>query len=461
MADEHLASANNRIEDTRQWILSLSRLNDRKQGAHMIADLVLRHAPSLAPLAAEQIQRVLLDCPERRAALAKLNSAQQATSSTLFSHIRLTPVEEQAEAFTLLVDPELYRVWIALGYGIQFTLWAVAREISKRHGGAGWVEITELVDTLKEQGIVVKPYTIKRHWIRNGVGLFWRQHQGRLYLFGYQELCKRAVDAAFAAGLPDLVSTNPPGAKFMVIPLGTKPIEFYAYALAAWHNSRGNHTQNISRVVLEALWNVSKKTLITWEKEIGIDVTKCYAVYTDTQYLPAKHAYPTLHVVGTPEGGTDIEVRATARHSNIYHAPTMKEHQHKRTPREARRIARLAIDDRTHDGIRNGIYGQPEAQADGVAILPTKRRNFYANDGDLPGAFKRLVRHTRQHDEQAPHFVAVEYNGRRDRWTFEQSSDGIQRTKHGDRLPRRLEDFYFAQNGGRGAYVAAWRGITL
>lgn len=440
-------------------LITLRAINDPKTRVRQIA-LCAKHAlhdEGVISLARKEIERALpRDCAERRAAFAELSQPKPA----FFPAPAL--IEDRTEAFRLLADPELMRVFIALGYGIPVILWAAAQTLNRRDGGAGWVKIDELISALKEEGVRVKERTIRRHWLDKGKGIFWRQVNMRLYLVGYHKLCENAVRFAYDAGKNELVSTNPPGARFVEIPLGKTLVECYGHTLAAWHNSRGERTQNISRFVLERLWGTTRKTLLKWEKAARIEVSKCYALYFDDEHIPVKHAYPTLHRVRQLDGAVKFEVRATARHSNIYHAPVMKERQHKRTPREARRKSRRTLELLTLSGIRTGIYGQPEAKfADGGAIRPTKRRNFHANDGDRLAAFKRLHRHVRNHDEIAAHYVPVSHDEKRDIWWFEQSSDGIHRSAPNDRVPRIHEDAYFAQQGGRGSYVAAWREMAI
>jgi hypothetical protein len=264
---------------------------------------------------------------------------------------------------------------------------------------------------------------------------------------------------------------------------------WYGKPLAAWHNRRADHTTVISRFTLCTLWGVTKKTLIGWEQAAGIEAGTCFAVYTDDDCIPYQHAFPILVSEAMADGGTAAVVRAMARHSNLYHAPSMSEQQHRRVPREARRAARRALEELTQDGTPNGICGRPtgsrvrnELATVGVGFGPTGRRNFYANDGNLGRAFKRLRAHLKRHDEDrkadgspAPHYVALGYveflrnsieaaeqlhRKRQKHWLFEQSSVGYQQTSMGSRAPRRIENFYFAAQGGRCIYTAAWRSFA-
>lgn len=189
--------------------------------------------------------------------------------------------------------------------------------------------------------------------------------------------------------------------------------------------------------------------------------------YADEACVPYKHAFPILVSEETADGGTTAVVRVMARHSNLYHAPRMSEQQHRRVPREARRAARRALEELTQDGTPNGICGRPTDKTVGVGFGPTGRRNFYANDGNLSRAFKRLRAHLKRHEEDrkadgspAPHYVALGYRKRQKHWLFEQSSSGYQQTRMSSRAPRRIENFYFAAQGGRCVYTTAWRSFV-
>jgi hypothetical protein len=535
-----LEPADNRTALVRQTVEGLLTLHDPKVAAQMIADIVTRYAPSLASWAGEGICRRLMDCPERRAALAKLGNALP-DKPGLFDHIRVVEPPAEGVEPTVLVDTELMRILVALGYGIQTLVYAVARQMTAGRDGSGRVRIADLVSQLKALGAAATARTIQRHWLAKGEGILWRISGEWLYLTGYQKLCVRAVEMAVEAGRVELVTTNPPGSKFIAVPMtsppdsnpsptpmtsppdplsmygegerqtppltpnpsptqagrGEKPRNsmrqegdsptaarmgsvrltpklWYGKLLAAWHNSRADHTTVISRFTLCTLWDVSKKTLIGWEKAAGIEAGKCYAVYTDEACIPYKHAFPILVSEETADGGTTAVVRAMARHSNLYHAPRMSERQHRRVPREARRAARRALEELTQDGTPNGMCGRPAAASSsrtqlsaGVGFGPTGRRNFYANDGNLSRAFKRLQAHLKRHDEDrkadgspAAHYVALGYRKRQKHWLFEQSSDGYQQTGMNSRVPRKIENFYFAAQGGRCVYTAAWRSFA-
>jgi hypothetical protein len=125
------------------------------------------------------------------------------------------------------------------------------------------------------------------------------------------------------------------------------------------------------------------------------------------------------------------------------------------------------LEELTQDGTPNGICGCPVVNATGVGFGPTGRRNFYANDGNLGKAFKRLGLHLKRHDEDrkadgnpAPHYVALGYQKRQKHWLFEQNSSGYQQTGMNSRAPRKIENGYFAAQGGRWVYTAAWRSFA-
>ena len=264
--------------------------------------------------------------------------------------------------------PELLREMIALGYGRQALVYAALHEMTR--GGSGLVDESALV-ALVALAVGVQERTVQRHYIPSGDGKFWRRGKGKVGVIAPEKVVKTITEMSVAAGRADVIETNPPGSKFIEIPLGSSIEQWFGKVLTAWHNSHADHTTNISRFTLKRLFGVTTKTLIRWEKVAEIQVEACYVGYTDFDHLPARHAYPTAH--RTKSG---IEMRAMARHSNVYHAPSMKERQHNKTPRRMRRAARLVIEVSTHVRTPDRICGlYPETGE--VGFRRTGRKNFY------------------------------------------------------------------------------------
>lgn len=254
--------------------------------------------------------------------------------------------------------------------------------------------------------------------------------------------------------------------QFVAVPYGGNLKRWRAWLYAGWLNSREGKTANISRYTLTHLFGVTKATLIGWERIAHIEIHTSYAHYTDSRYLPGDYAFPV--VLSDGRGG--MHVSAMARTSNRYEAPSMCQRQHRRLPRMANRAARshfqsIAVSSTNHP---SRIIGQPNADqsADGggfKGFSRTGRRYFQtvnAHKGDpVVQSAKALRRHLVRHDEDAPHFAYVGRRGQRNPVTvYEQSIDGGLRA--GIRLPRRVEDAYFAANGGRSCWIVAWRKVA-
>lgn len=430
------------------------------------AQMVARSAPEFSELAARHIlHQARGDTADRRAALEALGFGGDRSNE--MTNPYTPPVEQQpvispdaasvAQAgneggvclddTAVWIDAELNRLMIALDYGLASRVYWTARRMNTN--GSGWVEIAALVAELsKLAGITER--TVLRHWLAKGEGVLWRidWKENRLYYFGYVRLAGELTRLAVERGLSHLVETNRAGTRFISVPSDGDLKRWYGNSLAAWHNSRAQHTQNISRYTLEHLWNTTKKTLITWEKAVGIEVSKCYAQYTDVEHIP-DHAYPT--VVNTP-GSQQKIVRFRARHSNMYSVPEMKERHHRTKPRKAYWRATSAFEG-TPD-----VVSTPSSNCGGVAdntgdagFSPTKRRNFFAPDGKPSyEGHKRLHKHLREHyDDQAAHFVRLGYHAGSRSYIFEQNSSGYQETQLFERVNRRAEDAFFAANGGR------------
>lgn len=107
------------------------------------------------------------------------------------------------------VDAETMRLLVALGYGIQTLVYAVARHIMK--DGVGCVVIDDVIYALKTAGVEAQPHTIRRHWLPKGNGVLWRQvgerapDQERRVEIGttsYFQNAKRALSPSLVPNIP-------------------------------------------------------------------------------------------------------------------------------------------------------------------------------------------------------------------------------------------------------------------
>lgn len=329
--------------------------------------------------------------------------------------------------------PEFLREAIALGYGKQSLVYAVLHGLSR--AGSGLMMETDIIAFVANL-IDVQPRTIERHYLPSGDGIFWRRNHGKVALIAPEKVAAHIAEISIKHGRLDVLETNPPGTKFIEIPLADSLNGWYGNVLAAWHNSRADHTTNISRFTLERLFNKSTPTLIQWEKAASIKIVECYAVYTDVNQSP-EYSYATLHY----SEDKHVVQRSTARHSNIYNAPTMREVQHHKTPRRMREAVRKVIENNTFIGNPDGIYGLMASQSPEVGLQSTGRRNFSHSTGKngFKSGFKKVINHLKHHgDYSVPHFVELGFDNRLRRWMYEQST-GIQHSYIGDRLPINLE----------------------
>ena len=373
-----------------------------------------------------------------------------------------TPTTKQ-----VLIDPELMRILGALGHGVPARMYAFGQQMTRDSDGSGALDEHEFLFYCLTSGFETT-YKNLRKYLHAGDGVLWDfdQDTHRVYLYAPARATRKgikgrlnAVLMALEANRPELVATNRPGAKLIAVPATGSKKTWYGNVLAAWHNSRADHTSNISLYTLGKLFGATPKTILSWNKAGRIHADSCVAQYTDNEHIPVKHAVPYLAESYDVEGSGrhGYEVRAVAQHSNIYTAPPMQERQHKRLPRERARASKLVYEAAINRMQPNGDCGAT-VDTDSVGFTATKRRNFYTNDDNLKTAFSRLREHQQHHTaDHAAHFVRLGYDYKRRRWVFEQSSGGTQRTTINDQLPRFKADPIFANNGGRGSIVAAWR----
>lgn len=382
-------------------------------------------------------------------------------------------LEHPPEPVTILVDAELMRILTALGHGVTARMWAAGQQMTRDGDGGGRLDEHEFLDTLIHWGWQSprgeKPITYKnlRKYLSAGDRVLWDwDEQGSLiYLYAPIRMTRRdlkgrlnAVQMALDAGRSELVETNLPGTKCIAVPFAGTQKEWEGKLLAAWLNSRADHITAISGTTLGVLFGVDRKTILAWRKAANIAAERGVVQYTDNEHIPLEHAIPYLAESETVNGKQRYEVRAYADYSNILKPPTMKERQHKRSPRERFRASKLIYEAAMSSLHPNSDCGAA-AEIGSVGFKATGRRNFTTNDGNLKKAFARLRSHLQRHtDDHAPHVVQLGFDQRRQCWIYEQSSTGIQRTKMNDQVPRRLADPIFAANGGRSAIVSAWRG---
>lgn len=164
------------------------------------------------------------------------------------------------EPIEIRIDPEIARLAVAMRRDSELRLWMVLKFISG--ASSGYMGADGLYEQVCQ---VVRDYT-RRHFNRllaAGAGTFWNvDDRRRVFLWGGAALARNLVRLA----PPQLVSSNPPGARDMLIPVGNSIQEFRAHCLGAWYAHRENPT--ISRARLAALWGRDADTLRRWERLI-------------------------------------------------------------------------------------------------------------------------------------------------------------------------------------------------
>lgn len=167
---------------------------------------------------------------------------------------RHTPDPDPIE---IRIDPEIARLAVALRRDPELRLWMVLRHVAGASGGR--LDADELYQRICR---IVTDYT-RRHFnrlLKSGAGTFWTIDGDRqVWLWGGAALGKHLVELAG----PELVSSNPPGARDMFIPIGKNIQQFRAHCLGAWYAHRENPT--LSRMTLEMLWGRDADTLRRWE----------------------------------------------------------------------------------------------------------------------------------------------------------------------------------------------------
>ena len=350
---------------------------------------------------------------------------------------------------SVLVDPEQVRILRALGYGPQTLAYAVAQQMTRVGDGSGKVDEAALLDMLSACGVRTSAKGIRR-WIKSGDGVLWHWDRAHRKIYLYKPIAYgalglkgrlNATQLALAAGRPELVTTNPPGTRLVEVHVASTLKAWYGNLLSAWHNSRGEHTYNISRYTLSILFGASRHTLISWERAAGIHVIESYKQSVDWNDVPTAHAYPYIT--------SSNDVRWRWRHSNEYDVPVMTIRSHTRLPRERRRGALLTLE------ISNG--NQP------VAVLPngfldSPRRITFRDRQTAKkqtSAFQALRRHRKRHPNENIALCARLGRDKFGRVIYEQTELDHARTQVHEPLSRAVADEWFARHGGRGGYVLA------
>ena len=414
-----------------------------------------------------ELLRIARNHPDLRAECEKLLGEKLADPAPIFAHVHI--VEEQPR--TLAIDPEAARILDALGYSWGVFAYFVALDMTRQIGGGG-IDENALINRL--MSLTGKSRRTVRRWLDKHHTKLWDWHKPthKLYIRAIAKLKKRGmsgrlnpVQLALDAGKPGLVETNRPGAREIIVELPDRLTLKLWRALIniAWHNSRGEQTELISRATKRQLFGASRMTQLSREKAYneqkragapGIETRRNYAQYRSIHAAP-RHATPYVAYIDGRQ-----QVRAIARRPNAYTVPPLKERQNKRISGERRRAASATLETwkneaETCDPCR--VYGAP-AEA-GAGFNRTGRLNFFDADGDTRRAFKRCRSHLRRHgDHDRPHFVRI--GERRLKYGtvgIYEHYTGTQQTTTDERLRRIDEDAYFGRNGGRASYAALFR----
>lgn len=336
--------------------------------------------------------------------------AQRAdTVAWLEAHLGYTPAADLPAAAPLIpahsypIDPELARVAVALKLDNSLRLWAAMK--AAEVNGRGVIAASSLPGILRQFDIEMDART-RRQAIANGAGIFYGIGKtGAIYLRKYEkvalELMRRAQQTA-----PDVVATNTPGRQPRYIVLAGNSADFRARVYAAWLDMKADRAQGISRFTLMALWQVSKPTLIAWEKSAGIQAARGQAQYAgnNPDLLPPQNDDGTDRRDYMTYTTVTGERRHSWRLSNHYRAPATPEKQTGRyTPRRVGAKCRNLQIEPSLIGMSGSDIG---AAACGAGLRPPGR--LYFAHSDAMESRKRVISHLKHfEDYQRAHYAQL------------------------------------------------------
>lgn len=235
----------------------------------------------------------------------------------------------------LKCDAELGRISIGLRLSAQFRIWLVIEEYA-RETGFNWLTRDDLRALLTRYHIRYSERNLNR-WLWGGHDVFWRLHNERIWLIGYQKVSTALTDMALSLPKPkrgfdplNLVITNNPGFYRSVYVNVTSDnlSQFEAAVFSGWLTAKQNPT--ISNYVLSLLFRRDPNVIRKWVKLANVTVLHTFAHYTEetSNYVP----------LAVGEGGHRGDVlsytvagrqRWSAEYSNTYRPQPTRQHPYR------------------------------------------------------------------------------------------------------------------------------------
>lgn len=239
-------------------------------------------------------------------------------------------------------------------------------------------------------------------WIHDGMGLYWRERGGYLYLTSWKKLAARITKSAVTYNPkyperyhPDWVATNLPGQQRVILDLSGSLQSVHAALYGGWIAVKAakNGFLDISRYTATKLWHCSKRALLGYEKRLGIRVEERYAESADI-HSPFVPAHATLHI------DKDGKEFASWRLSNRYYPPNIQIHPHNGQRRKIRALC--------HDRLDNAA---PANSSGGGRLRVERTGKLYFEDRvtkkGIALGHKRLHKHLVKHQDAGlrPHYT--------------------------------------------------------
>lgn len=198
----------------------------------------------------------------------------------------------------------------------EYVLWGYAHVAAL---GSGKITRDNLFLRCIALGITTNRRTFNS-WLQRGMGIYWRERGGYLYLTSWKKLSARHTKNA-AKYHPDWVATNLPGQQRAMLDLTGSLQSVHAALYGGWIAVKAakNGFLDISRYTLGILWNSSKRALLGYEKLQGIRVEERYAESADI-HNPLIPNHATLHI------DKDGKEFASWRLSNRYYPTNVQIH---------------------------------------------------------------------------------------------------------------------------------------
>lgn len=334
----------------------------------------------------------------------------------------------------LKIDPELARIALGLNRTGEYFVWCVGHHF---FGQPGHTTKDRLFAKIQATGVI----TSRRHFnrlLKQGKGLFWNlDNYGHIYLRAYVKVSERLTQLAVDTQ-PQLVETNIPGARPVLVTTGGSLNHFKAQIYAGWLAYR--HDPTIARDTLTTLFNCTKVTLLNWEQALG-DQLRIVTNYAQTSrhpldderitdYIPA-HSYNYV----TQRGQTRIRWQQP----NTYHTSDIQEHAHKGQSRKARAKAAKAA---WYQPVEKCAHQFPSEVAEKELVFDRSHRipkRYY----DSPKSLQRFIKRQAKRGQQAitPQTPRYIYLGkdRNQHGIWELSLDGYTATRVNERKAIKAE----------------------